>query len=209
MIPLFHKTPTWIQKLYPDFVWKIDTEQKELFLTFDDGPIPEVTEFVLEELAKHEAKATFFCVGDNLVKHPEIAQKVVQQGHVFGNHTFNHLKGWQTPNDAYWKNVEKCEEQILDIQHSRHLFRPPYGRIKRSQAAGLKQYKTVMWNRLAWDFEKNLNTDLALKYLTDDAPNGSIFVFHDNVKSYHNMKTMLPEVLRYYTKKGFSFNALS
>lgn len=206
---LFHKTPVWIQKLYPDFIWKVDTEAKELFLTFDDGPIPEVTEYVLEELSNFNANATFFCVGENLIKHPDVAAQVVSQGHVFGNHTFNHLKGWQTNNYKYWKNVLKCQHQIEQIQTSNQLFRPPYGRIKRAQAAGLKRYKTIMWNRLAWDFEKKLDTDSALKHLTDDAPNGSIFVFHDNVKSYQNMRTLLPEVLRYYSDKGFSFKSLS
>jgi peptidoglycan/xylan/chitin deacetylase (PgdA/CDA1 family) len=208
VIRLFHKTPPWIQKLYPDFIWKVETEKKELFLTFDDGPIPEVTEFVLDELKKYDAKATFFCVGDNLIKHPGIAKKVVDSGHIFGNHTQNHLKGWQTSNEVYWNNIKECETQIAAIQPSSKLFRPPYGRIKRSQAAGLKEYKTIMWNRLAWDFEKNLDMDLALKYLTDNAPQGSIFVFHDNLKSFHNMKAMLPEVLKYYAEKGFSFSSL-
>lgn len=205
---LFHKTPVWIQKLYPDFVWKVDTEEKALFLTFDDGPIPEVTEYVLEELGKFHAKATFFCVGENLVKHPVLAEQVVSQGHVLGNHTFNHLKGWQTNTYQYWRNVLKSQHEIEKFQSSNHLFRPPYGRIKRAQAAGLKRYKTIMWNRLAWDFEKKLDTNLALKHLTDDAPKGSIFVFHDNVKSYQNMRTMLPEVLKYYTEKGFVFKTL-
>lgn len=204
-----HKTPLWIQKLYPQFVWQVPTEEKEIFLTFDDGPIPEVTEFVLEELKKFEAKATFFCVGENLVKHLDIAKQVVDAGHVIGNHTFNHLKGWQTGNFTYWKNVLKSEEVVTDIQQSRMLFRPPYGRIKRSQAAALNKFKIVMWNRLAWDFSPNLNIDVAIRHLNDDAPAGSIFVFHDNVKSFKNMKEILPEVLKYYSDKGYTFSSLS
>jgi len=206
---LLHKTPVWIQKLYSDFVWKVPTDRKELFLTFDDGPIPEVTEFVLEELAKYHAKATFFCVGENIQKHPDIAQRVVDEGHALGNHTNNHLKGWQTNNFRYFKNVLTCEQRIRAHQQSSMLFRPPYGRIKRSQAAALRRYKIVMWNRLAWDFEKNLDREAAIRHLTDDAPDGSIFVFHDNVKSYANMQEILPEVLKYYAGKGFEFRALS
>lgn len=205
---LLHKTPAWIQKLYPQFIWQVPTDKKEIFLTFDDGPIPEVTEYVLEELDCYNAKATFFCVGENLVKHPEIAKQVVSGGHVIGNHTFNHLKGWQTGNFRYWKNVLKSEEESAKLQESHQLFRPPYGRIKRSQAAALGKFKIVMWNRLAWDFSPSLNIDKAIEHLTDDAPNGSIFVFHDNVKSYSNMKEILPEVLKYYSEKGFNFSSL-
>jgi len=205
---LLHKTPVWIQKLYPDFVWKVPTDQKELYLTFDDGPIPEVTEFVLDELAKFNAQATFFSVGENIQKHPDIAQQVVDAGHTLGNHTFNHLKGWQTKNYRYWKNVLQCDAQIGAHQQPTMLFRPPYGRIKRAQAAALHRYKIVMWNRLAWDFEKNLDMESAIRHLTDDAPAGSIFVFHDNVKSYANMRELLPEVLKYYAGKGFEFRAL-
>lgn len=205
---LLHKTPVWIQKLYPDFVWKIPTDHKELFLTFDDGPIPEVTEFVVDELAKYNAQATFFCVGENIQKHLEIAKRVVEAGHALGNHTFNHLKGWQTNNFRYWKNVLACDKQISPLQEPLLLFRPPYGRIKRSQAAALHKYKIVMWNRLAWDFEKKLDRESAIRHLTDDAPTGSIFVFHDNVKSYANMREVLPAVLKHYSSNGFIFKAI-
>ena len=196
-----------MQKMYPDFVWKIDTDKKELFLTFDDGPIPEVTEFVLEELKKHQAKATFFCVGENLKKYPEIARQVVEEGHVLGNHTYNHLKGWRTNNQRYYENLLECEKQLAEFQQSQLLFRPPYGRIKQAQATALSDYKIVMWNRLAWDFGKNLNTEKAIRYLTN-APQGSIFVFHDNQKSFKNMSVLLPEVLKHYKEEGFEFKAL-
>ena len=209
MKQLLHKTPIWLKKLYPDFVWQVETKEKKLFLTFDDGPIPEVTEFVLDTLKKFNAKATFFCVGENLTKHPSIARQIVDHGQVIGNHTYNHLRGWQTSTANYIDNVEKGETELLKFHNSRRLFRPPYGRIKRSQAAELQGYKIVMWNRLAWDFDKNLNTERAIKHLNDDAPRGSIFVFHDNIKSFQKMKVILPEVLRHYSNLGFEFDVLS
>lgn len=206
---LLHKTPIWIQKLYPDFVWKIDTDRKELFLTFDDGPIPEVTDYVLDALKDHNAKATFFCVGENLTKYPMIAQRIIEEGHLVGNHTYNHLKGWETKNFTYWRNILRSQEVIQGLQVSTHLFRPPYGRIKRSQAAALKNYKVIMWNRLAWDFDKNLNVNRAIAHLTDDAPDGSIFVFHDNLKSFKNVKQILPAVLKHYSGQGYNFPTLT
>ena len=202
-----HKTPTWIQKLYPDLIWKIETTRKEIFLTFDDGPIPEITEFVLDELKKYSAKATFFCVGENLQMHADIGRKVVEAGHSLGNHTFNHFKGWRTKNAKYMENVLECENQLEKFQKSQLLFRPPYGRIKKSQAASLKDYKIIMWNRLSWDFGKNLNTTSALKHLTK-SPSGSILVFHDNKKSFKNMSILLPQVLDHFKENGFEFKSL-
>ena len=202
-----HKTPIWIQKMYPNFLWQVDTTKKELFLTFDDGPIPEITEFVLEELNKVEAKGTFFCVGENLEKNPDLSRRLVNEGHVIGNHTHNHLKGWQTANYSYWRNVLKCEHLIEEIQGSKKLFRPPYGRIKRSQAAALSRFEVVMWNRLSWDFGKNLDIELAKKHLMDVTP-GSVVVFHDNIKSFKNLKQLLPFILSYYSKEGWEMKAL-
>ncbi len=206
---LLHKTPPWIQKLYPNFIWQVPTKKKELFLTFDDGPIPEVTDFVLKELVQYKAKGTFFSVGDNLIKNRSIAERIVKDGHVLGNHTQNHLKGWEHGNFSYWRNILECEQNLNSLQSSQGLFRPPYGRIKRAQANALQDFKIIMWNRLAWDFGKNLNTEQAIKHLTDDAPAGSIFVFHDNLKSFENLKKLLPEVLAYYSKRGFTFSALT
>ena len=203
-----HETPSWVQKIYPDCIWNIETTRKEIFLTFDDGPIPEATEFVLDQLELYDARATFFCVGENLQKHKGIARKVVEAGHILGNHTFNHLKGWRTNNATYYENVLKCENQLGEFQESQLLFRPPYGRIKRSQAAALKEYKIIMWNRLSWDFGKNLNTSKALKYLME-SPAGSILVFHDNQKSFKNMSVLLPQVLKYFKENGFEFRSLA
>lgn len=208
MSRLLHKTPQWIQNLYPNFTWQVATEKKEIFLTFDDGPVPKVTEYVLEILGQYQASGTFFCVGENLQKYPEIAARIVNEGHSIGNHTFNHLKGWQTRNFRYLKNVIRSEREIEKFQKSLNLFRPPYGRIKRVQAKVLSRYQIVMWNRLAWDFDPKLNIDRAIMHLNDDAPVGSIFVFHDNVKSYVNMKEILPEVLKYYGERQYIFSSL-
>jgi peptidoglycan-N-acetylglucosamine deacetylase len=206
MKKFLHKTPAWIQKLYPGFVWQVPTHEQEIFLTFDDGPVPEATEYVLEQLKKYNAKATFFCVGENMVRYPEIAQKIVSDGHAIGNHTHNHLKGWQTNNFTYLRSTLRCEQEI-EKTGSRKLFRPPYGRITRAQAKALKGYRIVMWNRLSWDFDKNVDHKKAVKYLCD-APTGSILVFHDNPKSFKNMAIMLPQVLEHYSKAGYKFSAL-
>ena len=205
----FHKTPTWIEKIYPNFIWKVPTKKKELFLTFDDGPIPEVTPYILDMLASFNAKATFFCVGQNLVKNTDLVIRMTEQGHIIGNHTFNHLKGWQTNNFLYLKNILKTEEIIKKFQDSKFLFRPPYGRIKRAQAANLEKFKIIMWNRLAYDFAPNLDVKSAIRQLTDDAPNGSIFVFHDNLKSSKNISQMLPKILEHYSSRGYKFHTLN
>jgi peptidoglycan/xylan/chitin deacetylase (PgdA/CDA1 family) len=201
-----HKTPLWIQKLYPGFVWQVPTDEREIFLTFDDGPVPEATDHVLEQLKAYNAKATFFCVGENMVRYPDIAQRIFNQGHAIGNHTHNHLKGWQTHNFTYLRNTLQCEQEIEKLG-SRKLFRPPYGRITRAQARALNDYRIVMWNRLSWDFDKHVNHKTAIKYLCD-APPGSVLVFHDSPKSFDNMAKMLPQVLDHYSRAGFKFSAL-
>ena len=202
---MIYKTPIWLRKWFSSLVWDRPTKEKVLYLTFDDGPIPEVTEYVLEELEKYNAKATFFCIGDNVRKHPEIFKKVVEAGHAVGNHTFNHLKGWNTDNPAYYENVEKCAKLV-----DSNLFRPPYGRIKKSQYKELgKKYKIIMWSILTWDFLKNLDKDYALKTCVKKTKRGDIVVFHDSIKAQHNMEYLLPKYLKYFSEKGFEFRGLS
>jgi peptidoglycan/xylan/chitin deacetylase (PgdA/CDA1 family) len=174
-----------------------------LYFTFDDGPHPEITLWVLNELKKINAKATFFCVGDNVSKFPETYQEILNQGHSVGNHTFNHLKGWITEDDEYFQNTEKASQVIQSS-----LFRPPYGRIKPSQAKVLKEkYKLVMWSHLTCDYEKNLNINASLRHMKKAVP-GSIFVFHDSEKSFHNLQILLPELLNYYSSLGFRFDVI-
>jgi len=201
---VIYKTPKILCWFYKELIWNIPTKEKVLYLTFDDGPIPGVTEWVLDELKKYNAKATFFCIGENVKKHPEIFQKILGDEHAVGNHSYNHLKGWSTKNEEYFKNIEKCSELV-----NSKLFRPPYGRIKKSQIKHLeKDYKIVMWSVLTWDFLKNLDQPYALKTIVKTTRRGDIIVFHDSIKSEKNLKYLLPQYLKYFSEKGFEFRKL-
>ncbi|MFN4147134.1 MAG: polysaccharide deacetylase family protein [Runella sp.] len=206
MIPLFlHYSPTILKRIYSDFVWHIPTSQKIIYLTFDDGPIPEVTEWVLDQLKAYHAKATFFCIGDNVQKHPEIFKKLRAEGHSIGNHTFNHLKGWSTPDEYYHQNVAQCQALLPPTT----LFRPPYGRIKMSQAKLLlPQYQIVMWDVLTGDFEQYLSPERCLQKTLQHIRNGSIVVLHDSLKAWRNMSYVLPRLLEHYAEQGYRFQAL-
>jgi len=191
---LFH----WI---FPNYTWKVKTTKKVVYFTFDDGPHPKITPWVLEQLTVYNAKATFFMVGENIVKHPDIFEQVKQQGHQIGNHTFNHLKGWEINNDNYFKNVERCQELTKT-----NLFRPPYGRINYSQAKHISQtHQIVMWNRLSRDYDINLNIEESLKAMKLLPANGAIFVFHDSEKAFKNLIIILPQLLEFYQKEGYEF----
>lgn len=202
-----HYSPFWLKALYPDFVWKMPDREKSLYLTFDDGPIPEVTEKVLDTLHQYRAKATFFCIGDNVRKYPEVFQKVKEQQHSIGNHTFNHLNGWNTPLSEYQENIEKCHHQ-LGIETT--LFRPPYGRIKKKQARQVlnSRLKIVMWDVLSGDFSKDLSPETCLKKTIQYSRPGSILLFHDSLKAEKNMTYALPRVLDHFTNQGYQFLAL-
>lgn len=182
------------------------SHEKAIYLTFDDGPIPEVTEFVLETLKKYQAKATFFCIGDNVRKHPAIFNKIIEQGHSIGNHTFNHLNGWKTADEEYFANVAKCDQQ-LPIQTD--LFRPPYGRIKKSQARELSfTKKIVMWDVLSGDFSPNISPERCLTMTLKHTNSGSILLFHDSIKASVNMQHTLPRVLEHFRNLGYEFKNL-
>lgn len=201
-----HKTPKLLKWIYGDLTWEVDTVQKEIFLTFDDGPIPVVTPFVLDTLKQFEAKATFFCVGENIAKHPEVFNQVIDAGHTIGNHTHNHLKGWQTSLSVYLQNVEKCEEQIGLF--SKKLFRPPYGRITRLQIEAIKkQYQIVMWDVLSADYEKGVSELSCLKNTLHHSKQGSIVLFHDHQKTFEKIKFVLPRYLDEMSRRGFVFKA--
>ncbi|MER2997169.1 polysaccharide deacetylase family protein [Pontibacter populi] len=202
-----------MKKLLPGYTWHREGADKKLYLTFDDGPIPEVTPFVLEQLANYNAKATFFCVGDNLAKHPEIAQQVLAGGHKLANHTYNHLKGWQTPFDAYLQNVQQCQHLLETIAagttQQRPLFRPPYGRITSKQAAALRPtYELIMWDVLTNDYDATLSADKCLQQSITRTQPGSIIVFHDSLKAERNMRYALPRFLEHFTRQGYSFELL-
>jgi peptidoglycan/xylan/chitin deacetylase (PgdA/CDA1 family) len=208
---MVHRVPFFLPWLFPNLVWKINTTEKELFLTFDDGPVPGPTDFVLETLQKFNCKATFFCIGDNIHKHPEIFQKVVEGGHAIGNHTFNHISGWNTPVGSYLDNVRQCDLEIqnpeFEIQNSK-LFRPPYGRITRNQIKALNDYKIIMWDVLTIDYNKSVSPESCLKNSIRVTRPGSIIVFHDSVKAEGNLMYALPRYIEHFLEQGYSFKLL-
>lgn len=199
--------------------------EKKIYLTFDDGPIPGPTDFVLETLAKHSIKAVFFCIGDNVRKHPDVFKKIVDQGHTVGNHTFNHLKGWSTPLKKYVENVEACEDVIhkswdtslrLPVTGdwppatgNQKLFRPPYGRITRAQIKALLQYKIVMWDVLTNDYDRSVSHKACLQNSIRATRPGSVVVFHDSLKSEPNMAYTLPRYIDHFLEQGYSFDVLA
>lgn len=198
------KTPQLIQDIFPNFTWKIPTDEKILYLTFDDGPIPDVTPWVLGQLADHNAKATFFCVGENVGKHQTVFQQVLDAGHTVGNHTFSHLNGWVSDNVPYFLNVRRCAHLIKSA-----LFRPPYGRLMPKQSQFLQRhYRIVMWDVLSGDFDPKISAEQCLKNVVKNAGNGSIVVFHDSMKAWEKLQFVLPKVLRHFARQGYRFEAL-
>ena len=201
------KTPRLLKMLYPGLLWDTDTASRCIYLTFDDGPIPIVTPFVLNILKQHNAKATFFCIGDNIRKHPEVFEQVKLDGHAIGNHTFNHLKGWKTENKTYLDNFLQADK-LLDTK----LFRPPYGRIKRSQVKLLQNakpgLKTVMWNILSADFDINLTPEKCLNNVLKNTTNGDIVLFHDSLKAFPRLEYALPKAMEAWSKEGYEFKRL-
>lgn len=219
------KTPLVVKKLFPDYIWEISTQSKELYLTFDDGPTPHVTNWVLDILKSYHAKATFFCIGNNVKNQPELFNKILEEGHAIGNHTHNHIKGWKTKTKDYLNNVleaQNCIDYHFTNPKSQtpnrfnntlpivNLFRPPYGQIKPKQGKKLMDlgYKIVMWDVLSFDWDKTVSNQECLDHVVSKSKNGSIIVFHDSEKASNNMKFALPKVLEYFTEKGFSFKAI-
>ena len=194
-------------RIFRQFTWRFSTDKKVLYLTFDDGPIPIVTEFVLDILKKHQIKATFFCVGENVVKYPKIYNRIIKEGHQVGNHTYNHLNGWKTNKDKYIKNVLLAEKQLGTTGK---LFRPPYGKITNSQADNLRKngYKIIMWSLLSGDFDTNIQANICYKNVVGNVQNGDIIVFHDNLKSYDKLKSVLEKSIVILKEKEYSFKSI-
>lgn len=200
------KTNHFVKWIFPNYVWDIPNRENKVFLTFDDGPTPEITEWTLEQLKEYDAKATFFCIGNNIEKHPEIFRQVIQEGHAIGNHTFNHLKGWETNTDKYVEDVSLCLSQILNPKSQiPNLFRPPYGKIKPSQSRVLRKlgYKIIMWDVLSYDFDQTLTHEKCLDNVLKNTVSGSIIVFHDSLKAEQNLRYVLPNTLAFLKEKGF------
>ena len=206
------KTPRLVQKFFYNYSWRIKTNEKEIYLTFDDGPVPEFTPWVLETLEKYEAKATFFCVGENIKKYPHIYQEIKDRKHSIGNHTFNHLQGWKTSTNKYVKNTLKADSYLQDSEDKtgKKLFRPPHGRIRPNQARILRKkgYKIIMWDVLSGDFDQGLSKESCLEHTIKHITNGSIVVFHDSMKSFKNLDYVLPKVLEHFKQKGYHFKSL-
>nr|WP_315213763.1 polysaccharide deacetylase family protein [uncultured Flavobacterium sp.] len=207
------KTKSFIKRLFSNYVWDLPNTQNKIYLTFDDGPTPEITEWVLEELKKHNVKATFFCIGNNIQKHPELFQKVINEGHVIGNHTYDHMNGWKTETKTYLENIRLCEKQIQKslIENLRSkIFRPPYGKIKTAQAKIVRRlgYKIIMWDVLSADFDQTITPEKCLENVISNVKSGSVIVFHDSIKASHNLKYALPETLNFLKEKGFLFDVI-
>ncbi|WP_299523226.1 polysaccharide deacetylase family protein [Winogradskyella sp.] len=216
------KTPGFVKTLFPNFVWNVNTSDKELFLTFDDGPTPEITEWVLQTLRQYNAKATFFCIGKNIESNPEIFQNILKDSHSIGNHTYDHLKGWKTKTKVYVGNTELADSVIaFQVQNSivpnahnlevLKLFRPPYGKFKTKQSKKIQKlgYRIILWDVLSYDWDKTVSEETCFKNVISATKEGSIIVFHDSVKASRNLKYSLPKVLDYYNEKGYVFKALS
>ncbi|MBS1535624.1 MAG: polysaccharide deacetylase family protein [Bacteroidetes bacterium] len=196
------KTSRLVKWLFPKYIWNLPTHEKIVYLTFDDGPMPEITPWVLDQLDAYQVKATFFCIGDNVRKHPEIYTEIIRRGHATGNHTFNHLNGWKTATSTYIENTIKWEDYAATQSF---LFRPPYGKIKRSQAQKLMQkgYKIIMWDVLSADFDASVAPEKCLSNVVNHLESGSIVVFHDSLKAFKNIQYALPKTLQFLKENGF------
>lgn len=208
------KTGRIIKQLFKGYVWDIPTTAKVAYLTFDDGPTPEVTDFVLDVLAENNIKATFFCIGNNIEKHPDIFKRVIAVGHTIANHTYNHLNGWKTDFDTYMQNVQQCEESIAGRHSSfmeNKLFRPPYGKIMASQARAVREmgYRIIMWDVLSADFDRSITPEQCLQNVVRNVQPGSVIIFHDSIKAEANMRYALPRAIEILKEKGYRFEAIA
>ena len=199
------KTNKLIKRIFSKYVWDIQSRDS-VYLTFDDGPTPEVTLWVLQQLKSYNAKATFFCIGENIQKHPEIFLKLISEGHSVGNHTQNHYNGWQTSNKKYLENVALCQSEINNVKSTNcNLFRPPYGKITSSQAKAISnlEYQIIMWDVLSADFDTSITKEKCLENVLQNIVPGSIVVFHDSDKAFPHLKYVLPKVLEFIKSKNW------
>jgi peptidoglycan/xylan/chitin deacetylase (PgdA/CDA1 family) len=224
----FTKTPKLLQWLFHKRIWAFSRSSNSVYITFDDGPIPEITPWVVAELKKYDAKATFFCIGDNIEKHPSIFKQLITEGHVIGNHTQHHINGWNTSKEAYIKEITRCEsliseQNISDAKDShsplfknkerskiKKIFRPPYGKITAKQAKEIlkKGYSIIMWDILSKDYDPKIDKEKCLKNILKNVRAGSIIVFHDSLKAEKKLRYILPKVLEHIQKRGWKCTSI-
>lgn len=200
-----YSAPFWLRAIYPkNLIWRVPTSERKVFLTFDDGPIPEVTPLVISILNKYNIKATFFCVGENVQKYPEVFDLLLKNGHAIGNHTYHHVKAWKTDFNSYLSEIEQCNQLVKS-----NLFRPPHGQITRKLAQNLsKDFRIMMWSALTGDYDKKLSGKQCLANATKNTRPGSIIVFHDSLKARERMEYALPLYIEYCIKNEYGFGNL-
>lgn len=200
-IRLIVRPPKWFRIFSGSTVWTINSTEKKLFLSFDDGPVPELTPWVLDTLKEYGAKATFFCVGDNVKKYPELYKRIKEEGHGVGNHTFSHINGFRTSIRRYIRDVYRARRYI-----DSKLFRPPYGRMRVWARRFLSaRYRIILWDILSMDYDRSLDPRQVVRNVIGNVKPGSIVVFHDNLKAKKNLEYVLPRILDYYSKRGYTF----
>jgi peptidoglycan-N-acetylglucosamine deacetylase len=203
----YKKTPWFLRKLYPNCLWRVKTDEKCLYLTFDDGPCPGATDFVLDELSQYSARATFFCIGKNVKENFSLYKKIIEEGHRVGNHTYNHMNGWKVSDKKYLEDIRHAS-LVIDT----NLFRPPYGKISKFQVRLIQNQpfnlNIVMWDILSGDFDVKISEEKCFLNVVRNTEPGSIIVFHDSLKSLPNLTYALPRVLKYYSEKGFQFKTI-
>lgn len=198
------RLPGFFTSLIKSAIWRLDKTRKVVYLTFDDGPIPEITPWVLELLKKEDIKATFFCVGENVQKYPEIYNQIIKDGHSVGNHTFNHWQGLKNENQDFFRNIEKAGLYI-----DSDLFRPPHGWLKTSQYNFLKKkFRIIMWDLISCDYDQRIKPEKVLKNITDFVRPGSIITFHDSIKAQNNLFKALPLSIKWLKEQGYQFEAI-
>ena len=210
----FHSVRSVFASLFPYYTWRKLIDKKTIYLTFDDGPVPGVSEWVLDTLKHYQVKATFFVVGDNVRKHPEVIHRMASEQKV-ANHTFHHIKGWKKSNEQYWNDIDACKDVLQNYETlntlaysatSKKIFRPPYGQITKAQYRMLSPYyDIIMWDVLTGDYNKHIHLEKTLKRICKKTRNGSIIVFHDSYKAEAQMKYLLPPYIEYCLKQGYQF----
>ncbi|MFN7099325.1 MAG: polysaccharide deacetylase family protein [Flavobacterium sp.] len=207
------KTNWLIKRLFRNMTWSIKTTDRNVYLTFDDGPIPEITPWVLEQLRVYNYKATFFCIGENAARNPEIVQQIIDEGHRIGNHTYNHVNGWKTTNKEYADNIKRCQAELNKSDSNKKLpllFRPPYGKITARKATLARKlgYKIIMWDILSADFDSSISKEQCLNNVISNIRPGSIIVFHDSIKAFPHLQYVLPKVVAHLKVNDYECKSL-